>query len=245
MRSALGEAERAAILALSGECSPVEVRQEFVGIGERVDHACLIVDGLTARFQALASGHRSVVALHVPGDMADLHSVVAPEVTWALQAMTPSRILRIPHAALHALAARYPAIAVAFWRDCVVDANILAQWTVNIGRKVSESRVAHLLCEMGLRYRLSGRGDVDHFPFPITQANLADVVGLTPIHLNRVLRRLAGEGIAAKPGSEVIIDDVARLAAIGEFDPAYLQLSRAFLERDWAPICLTSDKRRN
>jgi CRP-like cAMP-binding protein len=224
LRSPLRAAERAAIVALPGEMVTIEVARDFVSFGERVDHACLIVDGLVARYAELRDGQRGIVAFHVPGDMADLHSVVAPRVTWALRAVTPSRILRIPHETLLRVAADFPAVALAFWRDCVIDANVLAQWTINLSRKEALACVAHLFCEMSVRYGLTGANGVDFFPFPITQATLADAIGLTPIHLNRVLKRLKDDGIAAKRADRVVVRDGPRLAAIGEFDPAYLQL---------------------
>ncbi len=164
------------------------------------------------------------VAFHIPGDMADLHSLVVPNVTWALHAVVPSTILRIPHAAIVDLTVRFPNLAMAFWRDCVVDGNVMAQWTVNIARKDATARVAHLFCEMFYRYRALGLVAGQRFPFGITQVNLADAVGLTPIHLNRVLKRLREDGAAVKDADSVTIMDFARLAAIGEFDPAYLQL---------------------
>lgn len=224
LRSPLDEEERAAILALPGEADLVDVEHDFVRPGDKVAHSCLVVNGLVARFAQIANGTRSIVALHIPGDMADLHSVVAPQVTWALHALCPTTILRVPHRAVRSLADRYPALALAFWRDCVVDLNVLAQWTVNIARKDSLARVAHLFCEMYDRYRANGLNDGDSFPFPITQTDFADAVGLTPVHLNRVLKRLKDEGLLVKELSRVVIRDPARLPLAAEFDPAYLQL---------------------
>jgi CRP-like cAMP-binding protein len=227
LRSRLSAEQRRAILELPAHRVNVDVRRDFVAVGDKVDHACLIVEGLVARFAQTRDGNRSIVAFHIPGDMADLHSVVAPHVTWALHALAPSVIVRVPHAGLIDLAERHPDIAIAFWRDCVADANILAQWTVNIARKDAVARVAHLMCEMSLRYQAVGLAGPQSFPFPITQGNLADAVGLTPVHLNRVLRRLKEDGAAAKEPAGMSILGFARLAALGEFDEAYLQLARA------------------
>jgi CRP-like cAMP-binding protein len=226
LRSSLGPEERAAVLALPTVSEIAEVERDFLHIGDHVSHACLIVDGLVARFAQIQDGARSFVALHIPGDMGDLFSVVAPHVTWALHALCPTRILRVPHHHLRELAERYPALAMAFWRDNVVDANILAQWTVNIGRKDALASVAHLLAEMSTRYRANGIGNQNEYPFPITQADLADAVALTPVHLNRVLKRLREEGIVIKEPASVRVLDAARLARAGEFEPAYLQLDR-------------------
>jgi CRP-like cAMP-binding protein len=224
LRSTLSTEERDAIVALPAQAAEVEVEHDFVRVGDHLTHACLIVDGLVGRFAQIRNGNRSIVALHIPGDMADLHSVVLPHVTWALHAMTRSTILRVPHSALRDLAARHPAIATAFWRDCMVDAGMLAQWAVNIGRKDAVARVAHLLCEVATRYAAIGLSSQGRFTFPITQTNLADAVGLTPVHLNRVLKRLKDERIATKEQDSVVVHDWDRLATMGEFDATYLQM---------------------
>lgn len=223
LRSTLGSEERSAILSLPAEICRVDVAHDFVRIGQPVDHACLIVEGLVARFAQLRNGQRGIVALHIPGDMADLHSVVAKEVSWALHATTPSTIARIPHEALRELTRQYPAIAFAFWRDCVVDASVLAQWALNLSRKDAAARVAHLFSEMRHRYAAIGALEANGIPFPITQTNLADALGLTSIHLNRVLKRFREEAIAVKTPDKVEIYNAPRLAALGEFDDAYLQ----------------------
>ncbi|WP_267386079.1 Crp/Fnr family transcriptional regulator [Sphingomonas sp. GC_Shp_3] len=224
-RSPLGDEERAALLATPGIATLVDVERDFVRVGEPVHHACLIIHGLVARFAQTRNGDRGIVAIHIPGDMADLHSVVAPQVTWALHALTPTRILRIPHEALRELATRYPSIAAAFWRDCAVDASILAHWNANLGRKNALARIAHLFAEMHVRYQLIGEPS-GGFPFPITQVDLADAVGLTPVHLNRMLKRLADDGVAVKNPDHVRILDEQRLIRLGQFDPAYIQPGR-------------------
>lgn len=223
LRSSLGAEEQAAIRSLPVEISEVDAVHDFVRVGQPVDHACLIVDGLVARFAQLRNGQRGIVALHIPGDMADLHSVVAKETSWALRATTPSTIARIPHEALRDLTQRYPAIAFAFWRDCVVDASILAQWALNLSRKDAAGRVAHFFSEMHHRYAAIDALAPGGFPLPITQTNLADALGLTSIHLNRVLKRFREEAVAIKTPDRVELLNTARLAGLGEFDDAYLQ----------------------
>jgi len=225
LRSPIGKQAQAALLDLPAVSEIEDVERDFVHVGDRLSHSCLVVDGLVARFAQTQDGARSVVALHIPGDMGDLFSLVAPNVTWALHALCPTRILRIPHHHLRELAEQHPELATAFWRDNVVDANILAQWTVNIGRKDARSTVAHLLAEMAVRHQANGLGSDHEYGFPITQADLADAVALTPVHLNRVLKRLREDAIVIKENTSVRIMDFARLAHAGEFDPAYLQLT--------------------
>jgi CRP-like cAMP-binding protein len=156
--------------------------------------------------------------------MADLHSVVQPEAISALQALSTATILRIPHSAVRATAAAFPAIAEALWRDCMVDAAVLAQWIVNVGRRDARSRIAHLLCEIATRLGLAPAEGEIMFPFPVTQTQLADVTGLTSVHVNRTLQVLRAEGLADIKYNARIFDWAALVEA-GDFDPDYLQIN--------------------
>ena len=222
-RSVLSTEEQQAILNLPGQTVQVEANRDFVRLGETVGHSCLIVAGFVGRFGQNAEGGRQITALHIPGDMADLHSVVQPEGTSALQAISTATIMRIPHHAIRAAAGRYPALAEALWRDCMVDAAILSQWVVNVGRRDAKSRIAHLLCETAWRFRVEPSTAQSLFSFPLTQAQLGDATGLTPVHVNRTIKILREEGIADVSKGMARIHDWQGLVQIGDFDPTYLQ----------------------
>lgn len=223
-RSVLDGDEIAALLALPCVEQQVRANQDIVRLGELVDHACLVVEGLVGRFGQAASGERQIIALHIPGDMADLHSVVGPRVVTPLQALTRSTILRIPHEALRQTASSYPAIAQALWRDCMVDTGIIAQWLLSIGRRSARARLAHLICEMGVRYEQVGEQSGEGFDLPAAQHHIADALGLTAVHVNRMFRALKQGGLIAVNGRRITILDRDGLAAEAEFDPGYLQL---------------------
>jgi len=221
-RSLLTREEQGAIINLSGYAEQVRSNRDFVRLGERTDHASLVVAGFVGRFDQNAEGVRQITALHVPGDMADLHSVVQPEATSALSALSTATIVRIPHEQFREAAAAYPALAEALWRDCMVDASILAQWVVNVGRRDARSRIAHLLCEVATRLGAApAKGEI-MFPFPVTQSQLADITGLTSVHVNRTLQGLRGDGLA-DIRHNAIIYDWDSLAKVGDFDDDYLQ----------------------
>lgn len=223
-RSVLSGEERQAILDLPSHAEQVQSNRDFVPLGVKVDQACLIVAGLVGRFGQNSEGNRQITAIHIPGDMADLHSVVQPTTGSALQALSVATILRIPHAAIRAAATRYPAVAEALWRDCVVDASILSQWVVNVGRRDARQRIAHLLCEIAIRLRgQPDRGEI-MFDFPITQTQLGDATGLTAVHVNRTLQGLRASRIVEWSRGDVVrIPHWGALAAAGDFDPEYLQ----------------------
>lgn len=84
----------------------------------------------------------------------------------------------------------YHRIAEVFWRGCEIDAARLTQWVVNCGRPRPSARLAHLLCELAVRSEMAGLGSVDDFALSMTQTQIGETLGLTAVHVNRVLQRL-------------------------------------------------------
>lgn len=224
-RSRLGGPERAALLALNGRASQIDANRDIVLEREKVRHATFVVSGLIASFGQMRSGQRQIVAIHLAGEMANLHSVVIPEASEALQALSATTIVQVPHAELRDLAECYPALAMAFWRESAVRNAIAAQWIVNIGGRSALPRIAHLYCELACREH-GGRGkDGISFSFLATQMHLADMTGLTAVHVNRTLRQLSDQGLIRYGGRVVTIPDWNRLVEVAEFSSTYLQLS--------------------
>jgi CRP-like cAMP-binding protein len=222
-RSILSRDEQEAILNLRGKVEHVQAGLDFVPLNKRTDYACLITAGLVGRFGQNSDGERQITAIHIPGDMPDLATVVQPASGAPLQALSIASILRVPHSALRDATSRYPALAEAMWRDCMVDANILAQWVVNVGRRDAKTRMAHLLCEMAVRLRAApAKGEV-MFPFAVSQTQLGDATGLTSVHVNRTLKSLREAGLAEVSSRAVRVPNWDALAEAGEFDATYLQ----------------------
>ncbi|MBS0479904.1 MAG: Crp/Fnr family transcriptional regulator [Proteobacteria bacterium] len=221
IRSVLTDDERDAVLALPAHAIKIRARQDFVHLSEETNYSCLIASGLVGRFGQTSTGVRQITAFHLPGDMADLNSAVRPIGLGGLNALCETVILRIPHDAIRVAATRFPALAEAFWRDCLLDSAILMQWVVNVGRRDARTRLAHILCEMSIR---SGRDReiLLNYQFPATQEQIADAAALTSVHVNRSLKSLRNTGLATVSGGRVEIHDWDGLARAGEFDSTYL-----------------------
>jgi CRP-like cAMP-binding protein len=223
-RSRLNDAEQEAVLALPTRVKQVNAQRDIVRVDQTVDHVSVVVEGVVARFGQTSEGQRQITALHIAGDAPDLHLVVVPTDNCPLQALSNTTVLLIPHAELRTVAARYPALAEAFWRHCSVDAAITAKWVLNIGRRDAKTRIAHLLCEMAVRCNANeSEGEVS-FPFPLTQQHLADATGLTSVHINRSLKALSEEGLVRLSSRTAQIPDWEKLVSRAEFDPAYLSI---------------------
>ena len=224
IRSALNREEQQAILTLSGEQHAQGARHDIVSPGETVQSACLVARGLVARYDQMLNGERQVTSYYIAGDMCDLHSLVVPKASWSITAVDQVSIVRIPHSQLRELCLRYPAIALAFWRDGTVDASIFAKWVGNIGRRSAKARIAHIICEMGMRSEIAGLGERTSFQLNATQSQLSEATGLTPVHVNRTLQDIRKEGLLTFSKGHVEVTDWDALVATAEFDPAYLLL---------------------
>lgn len=228
-RSVLAADEWLAILGLEGECVREPPRRDLVTPGQTVRHSALVGSGLVGRFDQMRDGRRQITAIHLPGDMCDLHSVVAPTTGWGLVALTACTVVHIPHEALRRLATEHPNVGLAFWRDTTLDASILAKWVANIGRKDAGPRLAHFLCEMGLRLERAELGRRERFQLQLTQEQMGDMLGLTPVHVNRTTQLLKAHGLIAttrtSPAARPQVTEVPdwdRLVDFAEFSPAYL-----------------------
>lgn len=224
LRSALTDEEREAVLDLGGEVGNYRTHQDIVSPHEKVHSACLVKSGLVGRYDQMLDGERQVTSIYISGDMCDLHSVVAPSVSWSITALSPSTVIRVPHSELRELCVRFPGLAIAFWRDGTADAAMFAKWVGNLGRKNGKARMAHLFCEMGMRSEAANLGTRNAYELQLTQKQLADAVGLTSVHVNRMLKWLRAKGLLVFERGRVEILDWDALAELAEFDPDYLML---------------------
>ncbi len=226
MLSVLSQDDVKALLALRGDLARLRGNVDIVSAGQEFDHACLVVSGIVARFVQLNDGSRQFTAFHLPGDIADIHRVATPSAGSALQTLSTATIVRIPAKDLKRIALASPTITQAFWAYAAVDAAVLTQWAVNVGRRDAKARTAHLLCEMGVRSESCGLGSRDEFILDASQAQIGDALGLTSVHVNRTLRALREANLLSVDGRIVRIANWPSLAAMADFDPTYLQVDQ-------------------
>jgi len=226
LRSTLTQADRETVMGLPGHLREYKPSRDIVKLGEKTTHACLVVDGMVARFGQTASGTRQLTAFYIEGDMGDLHSAVLPIVSAPLQSTVATTIYRVPHEDIHRAVERSVTLGRAFWRDCVADAQIASEWLLNVGRRGALAKLAHLICELACRYEAIGHPR-ERFSVRLTQLQLGEALGLTGMHINRTLKTLRERGVIAMDEGDIRVADWQRLAELGEFDPLYLHLSPA------------------
>jgi CRP-like cAMP-binding protein len=218
----LQENERQALLEL-----PITIRtygpdQDIFRDGDRPSECCLILEGFAFRYKLLADGRRQILAFHTPGDIPDLQSLHLKVIDHSLGTLVRTRTALISLHDLRALCRQYPGLAAVLWRDTLIDAAMFREWMVGLGRRSAHERIAHLLCEMTLRLAAVGLSDSRSCDLPITQLELGDALGLTAVHVNRVLQDLRRDGVIVLSASRLIVLDWQSLRAIANFDPTYL-----------------------
>ena len=218
------EADARALLDLPHQIRTLRAHQYFVREQERPRDCCVLLEGFAIRHKTTGNGDRQIFSIHMPGDFVDLHNSLLRSADHSIEALTIATGAFIPVEAIKELAFSRPLIGLAMWYETLVDASIFREWTLNVGRRDALTRTAHMLCEFAIRMEVAGLGDRNGFELPMTQAELADALGLTAIHLNRRLKVLREERLVAYDKRAVTILDFPRLAQVGDFDPRYLHL---------------------
>lgn len=222
----LSDVERQAIERLPMRTHTLAARQDIVRDGDKPAHCCLILDGWACRYKLLGDGRRQIFSFHIAGDIPDLQNLHVPTMDHSLATMTQATVAFIDHELLHELTLRHPNLGTLFWRETLIDAGIFRQWMVGIGRRSAFEHMAHLFCELYLKLQAVGLAENYRCPLPITQHDLADALGLTPVHVNRVLRDMREQTLITLRSHRLVIEARDELVRIAGFDPTYLNLEQ-------------------
>lgn len=225
-RDAVSAEEEAALRAAVSETRTFRADQLIVKQRVTTNDCVLLLSGISGCFKDLRSGERQITKLQIGGDFLDLHGLTLKPLDHNIIALTPCTVAVFPHAALHALTEAHGHLTRLLWFQTNLDGAVQREWEVSLGRRTALQRLAHLFCEMQARMELVGLGDAKGYAFPLTQAEIAECTGLTPVHVNRTLKELRERGLVEVRSGRVDIADLPALRAAGEFDPAYLYLDK-------------------
>ncbi|CAO4137885.1 Crp/Fnr family transcriptional regulator [Methylorubrum extorquens] len=220
----LTDEQRQAIESLPVRTHNLPARQDIVRDGDKPSQCCLILDGWACRYKLLGDGRRQILSFHVIGDVPDLQSLHVHTMDHGLATLTKAKVAFIPHENLLDLTLRHPSVGTLLWRATLIDAAIFRQWMVGMGRRSAFEQVAHLFCELYLKLQAVRLAEHYRCPLPVTQIDLADALGLTSVHINRVLKEMRGRSLITLRGHTLVIDAWDELLRVAEFDPIYLQL---------------------
>jgi len=208
-------------------------KEDIITDGAHSGHCHVVLTGLACRYKLLPDGSRQIMAFLIPGDLCDAEIFILKVMDHGVAAITPTTTALIAAEDMKALLRETSSLGEALWWGTMTDLGVLRERIVDEGRRNAYVRIAHLYYEMLVRYRMVELTEGDSFEFPITQIDLADATGLTPVHANRTLRKLRADGLIELSGGVLTVLDPARLKQAAHFNGEYLHLDRV---HDRAPV---------
>jgi CRP-like cAMP-binding protein len=197
--SELTTAEKSKIAEWSAHPKQFGVGRTLIRPGGEPDVTCVILSGRACRFKITRDGRRQIVGIMLPGDMCDLHGFLLETTDHGIQMLSDATIALVPGERLYSSLAGEPGLMRAMWWSTLVEAAISREWLLNIGQRTAIRRVANLFCELWSRADRVGLVSDGALSMPITQQQIAEALGLTSVHVNRVLKVLRDEGLATIP----------------------------------------------
>lgn len=218
----LNEQEVAAVEDLCRPPKDIGAKKYLSRDGDKMVSFPVIISGWAARYQILRDGARQITRLLLPGDA--FYFDCSPDGIAIEEVITLSscQIVNILHSEMRRVIDRFPAVGEAMRSYGCMENAVLSSWVVNVGRRTALERMAHLICESHLRLSLVDPNLGNQMYFPLTQDDLADVLGLTPVHINRKLQQLRQENLITLRSKQLTILDLRTLQQIAGFDSAYL-----------------------
>lgn len=226
LRSPLSAEDRQAILDLPFTLRTLEASTYTIREADPPTVCGVLVSGFAYRQKLTGEGARQIVALHIPGDALDFQNLFLDVSDHSVQMLTRGDVAFVDRVHVQSLARSNAGIGHAILVKILVEASIFREWVLNVGRREARSRMAHVLCEFAVRLEAEGLADEFEYELPMTQEQLADAVGLTPVHVNRTLKALEREGLITRNKRKVSFPDWRKMREAGDFNQRYLHLEQ-------------------
>jgi CRP-like cAMP-binding protein len=212
---------------LEALCAPEERFRAGANIvieGETLCPAFVVTHGMACRYRLMPDGRRQILGILMPGDFFDLHGFLLRATDHSVVSIGPTRIAAIAREAVIDIIANHPRIGAALWWSALQEEAMLRERIVALGRRSARGRVAYFLCELVWRQRAIGIAEDHAVRMPFTQTDLADILGLTPVHTNRILQAFRRDKLITLDRRQLTLLDIERLQAISGLTKDYLKL---------------------
>jgi CRP-like cAMP-binding protein len=178
----------------------------------------------------LPDGNRQILSIHLPREFAGDTGLPWDKAPFTLVAATDAAVRVIDKTALRRLFEQYPRLGLLIYTLAQAERVALADRLASVGRTSAKARVAALICDVLRRLRAGGENVEDGVPVPLTQEEIGDATGLTAVHVNRMIRQLAEDGVIGRTNGRVHVLDEARLAAVANHVDRF-----AMIDTSWLP----------
>jgi len=224
MAEGLDQADQEALAEACGDIRSVRAGTDLQREGTPARGLHILLDGWAARYRIMKNGRRFIPAVSVPGDICDPDALQYAKLNYGVRMLSAGTVIILPRQQARALLASNPAIANGFWTLAFAEHSIQTEWSASIGRRSALHRTAHLLCELLMRLTAIGKANGHSYDLPVTQEQLADALGLTSVHINRMVRSLSAMELVTVKHRRVQTHDWLGLSAMCGFQPNYLRL---------------------
>lgn len=218
--------EVAPLASLQAGTRAVRRNREIVTEGRNYEALLVLLEGSAIRYRVLRDGRRQVLNIVLPGDFIGFPGCFFEGALYSVTALSDASVSAVPFTALLGLFDRAPRLAAAIFWSFACEAAIYAEHLIDVGRRSALERVAHFLLELLTRLQVVGLADERSYHMPLTQELIGDALGLSVPHVNRTLRQLRDDGLVAIEEQRIIIRDMDGLAALADFEKAYLSRFR-------------------
>ena len=225
-RDDVSDVEEAALRAAVAQTKEFPADVTVIRSGADLRQSWLLTSGFAARFKDMHNGNRQILELNIPGDFVDLHGFLLKTIDHSIGTLTRCTFAIVPHAALTRISEEMPHLSRLLWLQTVLDAAIHREWVTTLGQRPATGRLAQLFLELHHRLAVVGMVRDEEFDLPLTQSEIAEITGLTSVHVNRTLRSLRERNLANARSGKVQILDRAGLELEAGFDPVYLNLTK-------------------
>lgn len=202
-------------------------RVDLLRQGEGTGPLHVLIEGWAIRYKTLEDGRRQILSVLIPGDIFDINGHLAKSMDHSIATLTPSRLALLDDDFLDTARKRHPDLEKLLWCDMHVSSAIQRERSTSLGQRTARERMAHMLCELFLRQRSVGLSTGRRCSFHLTQTELAEALGMTPVYVNRTLQDLRREGLIQLEQRSLTILDLPRLEATALFDGGYLKICDA------------------
>ncbi len=224
--ASLGQDDAEYLDRLSELSRRIPAQTSIIEQGDVAEFLHVVKSGMACRYKIMPDGRRAILALMLPGDFCDLHVAILEYMDHSIGTLMESEICRVSRKTVEEMLQR-PAINRACWWATLADEAVLREWLVNVGRRTTDQQLAHLFCELYLRFKAVGLATDHTFPMPFTQTTLGDLIGSTNVHVQRMMRKLRENNLIILENRMLTFPDFHAIVEFAEFDSGYLHYGRA------------------
>ncbi len=220
--------DAAALVEIAHRGQSYSPHADIVKVGSKPEFALAILSGWAIRYIVLKDGSRQITAFLMPGDFCHLNMLSAVPMDHNIAAISPVTVAHIKRDDVERMFIDHPNVAKAVRGSQFADESRLRASITNIGRHSAEQRLGYMLCDLWTRADAVGLIDDDRLHFPPTQADVADCIGLTAVHVNRVMQRLRQDGLVELRERYLRLPDFDRLAGASDYNTTVKGIGKTY-----------------